>query len=228
MLFPLPLSLILLVSSTIAQPSSGSAVVPSASLPGTPLSSASFASASRSGASSVVNGSSSVVPSSTNSAEFPSLSGYSSCVDQCLDMAIADTGCASVVDVECFCTNTTIFTNGLVQCLAAQCPSSISAAEGLSQQFCNLASPSVSLTFPSASLTSSKPPSTPLSSSSSRPASSTSTPPTMSHTASSTLASTPSASSTTSGALAVYRTPGLDIAVATALALAIFGMALGC
>ncbi|KAJ3491473.1 hypothetical protein NLI96_g724 [Meripilus lineatus] len=98
------------------------------------------------------NASESLTPSLSSSAMFPSLSGYSSCVVQCLSLTVSNAGCHSVVEVQCFCNNTGVFTSGLVDCISQQCPSDLSAAESISQQFCNVASPSVSLSFPTPSL----------------------------------------------------------------------------
>ncbi|KAF8959914.1 hypothetical protein BDZ97DRAFT_1922523 [Flammula alnicola] len=86
--------------------------------------------------------------SQTSSAQFPSLSGVSSCVSNCLATGISRVGCASVVDVNCFCVNTQ-FTPELVDCVLASCPDQVSTTENLAQQFCNIASSSPSLSFPS-------------------------------------------------------------------------------
>ncbi|PBK94157.1 hypothetical protein ARMGADRAFT_1012241 [Armillaria gallica] len=57
----------------------------------------------------------SVSASSTLSAELPSLSGYSICVTNCLQLSIADANCTVVADVNYFCPRTE-FTTGLTDC----------------------------------------------------------------------------------------------------------------
>jgi len=91
--------------------------------------------------------SSSTSASSTSSAEYPSLSGVSSCVTQCFETAIGDSNCTSVTDVNCFCVSGK-FPPDIVSCISVTCPSELSSAEQLSQQFCNIASSHPSLTFP--------------------------------------------------------------------------------
>ncbi|KAA1470470.1 hypothetical protein DENSPDRAFT_836276 [Dentipellis sp. KUC8613] len=136
------------------------------------------------------NGSSSVIPitvspsslsgstTATSSAAFPTLSGYSTCVISCFDNSVANANCTSVTDVNCFCTNAT-FPRGLASCVSSNCPTDLSNAEALADQFCAVASTSTSLSFP--------PPT-----SSSAPSSASSTQPPSS--------SLPSASQTNSGA----------------------------
>lgn len=130
------------------------------------------------------NASSSATP--TSSANFPSLSGYSPCVVQCLGLAVAQVGCDSLVEVQCFCNNATKFTHSLLNCTTTSCPSDTGNAEQVAQLFCNVASPSVSLSFPTSSAT------TPVNGSSTSPpvsSSSSSSAPTTSQTGSSSGAS---------------------------------------
>ncbi|EMD32901.1 hypothetical protein CERSUDRAFT_126421 [Gelatoporia subvermispora B] len=163
MAYQLPRSLLLLAVLTLG----GTFVAAQASLIPPPATSASSSSsvsgssasgsgtlASSSGSGSITasaSGSSSISASPTSTASFPSLSGFSSCVDNCLSLAVSDANCTSVVDVQCFCANTTSFTQGLVSCISPQCISDLPSAEALAQSFCALASPSVSLSFPAPS-----------------------------------------------------------------------------
>ncbi|KAI0060567.1 hypothetical protein BV25DRAFT_945030 [Artomyces pyxidatus] len=122
---------------------------------------------------------------STSAAPFPSLSGYPTCVTDCLTHAVADANCTSITEVNCYCSNKT-FPADLFSCVsAANCTTNISSAESLAQQFCGLASTSLSLSFPSTSA----PPS------SASPSSSTS-PPSSSATSSSAVTPSPSTSNT--------------------------------
>ncbi|KAI0077238.1 hypothetical protein K474DRAFT_1707537 [Panus rudis PR-1116 ss-1] len=185
-----PLSLALAQGQSLTPPPV-SAPEPSGSAASTtsaPSSVSSGVSASSSGSANVSSSA-----SVTSSAEFPSLSGYSPCVANCLGLAISQTGCSSIVDVQCFCNNATRFTRSLVGCISKDCPSDLSNAESLSQQFCNVASPSVSLSFSITSIPSSS------ASSSSNSASATSS----SSSASSSAAPSPSQSGDTSGTFAV-------------------------
>jgi hypothetical protein len=91
--------------------------------------------------------------SSTTSADYPSLSGVSSCVTQCFETAIGDSNCTSVTDVNCFCVSGK-FPPDIVSCISTTCPSELSSAEQLSQQFCNVASSHPTLTFPSPTVSS--------------------------------------------------------------------------
>ncbi|KAK0499359.1 hypothetical protein EDD18DRAFT_849472 [Armillaria luteobubalina] len=84
--------------------------------------------------------------SSTLSAKLPTLSGYSTCVTNCLQLSIADANCTSVADVNCFCPRTE-FTSGLTNCVVPLCPNELPTAETLAQSFCTLASTSTSLSF---------------------------------------------------------------------------------
>ncbi|KAK7691519.1 hypothetical protein QCA50_004918 [Cerrena zonata] len=154
-MFSLPIPLMLLVWPIAQVLAQGSLTPPPVSAPSETSTSASV---SRSGSASVsasaassgsASGNASSSASATSSANFPSLSGYSPCVANCLGMAVSQTGCSSLVEVQCFCTNMTLFTSSIVSCISSGCPTDLNNAEALSQQFCNIASPSVSLSFPS-------------------------------------------------------------------------------
>ncbi|TDL22945.1 hypothetical protein BD410DRAFT_184010 [Rickenella mellea] len=83
---------------------------------------------------------------SASTTSFPSLSTYTPCVTNCLSLAVSDANCTSLTDVACFCINKN-FTTGLVNCISTQCSDQLMSSESLAQQFCNVASPSVSLSF---------------------------------------------------------------------------------
>ncbi|RDB25598.1 hypothetical protein Hypma_006591 [Hypsizygus marmoreus] len=91
---------------------------------------------------------------STSTAQFPSLSGYSPCVSNCLAVGSSSANCTSVVQVDCFCKSKR-YTPAIVKCIANACPAELLTAESLAQKFCDLASHSTSLSFPSTSITSS-------------------------------------------------------------------------
>ncbi|TRM63395.1 hypothetical protein BD626DRAFT_271233 [Schizophyllum amplum] len=111
-------------------------------------------SASRSATSSG-SGSGSLSASSTLSASassFPTLTPYSD-LNNCLLGSIGDAGCASVVDVNCFCTSSSSFTGEYLDCLTSNCSADeLDDAEGLAEEFCALASPSTSLSFSSVTM----------------------------------------------------------------------------
>ncbi|KAF9468061.1 hypothetical protein BDZ94DRAFT_838842 [Collybia nuda] len=86
----------------------------------------------------------------TTTAEFPPLSGYSSCVTGCLAMGSGAANCTSVVDINCFCVSQR-FTKELVSCISAGCPQELTTAESLAQHFCDLTSNKTSLSFPTPS-----------------------------------------------------------------------------
>ncbi|KAI0269462.1 hypothetical protein BGY98DRAFT_307061 [Russula aff. rugulosa BPL654] len=109
----------------------------------------------------------STTPSTTSSAPFPSLSGYSTCVTNCLTDAVAQVNCSSITAVACYCTNQT-FPAALYACVASNCSSNVPSAESLAQRFCAI--DNVTLSFAStAALSSSSPSSSSASSSSSTP-----------------------------------------------------------
>ncbi|KAF6746753.1 hypothetical protein DFP72DRAFT_922168 [Ephemerocybe angulata] len=91
-------------------------------------------------------------PSTTSSAEFPSLSQYPACVSNCLAMAVAAASCQSVVDVNCFCVKP-VFPQALYTCINKDCPTELTSAEDLAQNFCRIASASPTLTFPTSTPT---------------------------------------------------------------------------
>ncbi|KAG5724695.1 hypothetical protein E4T56_gene3751 [Termitomyces sp. T112] len=102
-------------------------------------------SSSTAGSTTTTNGSLSVTP--TSSAQFPSLSGFSDCVTNCLQLAVADTNCTSIIDVNCYC-KTSRFTRSLVNCTESSCQQEVGTAESLAQQFCFIGNASASLSFP--------------------------------------------------------------------------------
>ncbi|CUA66946.1 hypothetical protein RSOLAG22IIIB_02853 [Rhizoctonia solani] len=104
----------------------------------------------------------STTPTTTS---YPSLGSASACVANCLQASVSQSNCSTIIDVNCYCTNER-FRTGLVQCVAASCPSDLSSAENYGQQFCNIVS--VSLTYPPAPSTTA-PSSTPGSSQTSAP-----------------------------------------------------------
>ncbi|EUC57506.1 CFEM domain protein [Rhizoctonia solani AG-3 Rhs1AP] len=89
----------------------------------------------------------SATPTTTS---YPSLGNASPCVANCLQVSISQANCSTIIDVNCYCTSER-FRTGLVQCVAASCPSDLSSAENYGQQFCNIVS--VSLTYPPAPTT---------------------------------------------------------------------------
>ncbi|KAL5638271.1 hypothetical protein ACGC1H_005079 [Rhizoctonia solani] len=89
----------------------------------------------------------SATPTTTS---YPSLGSASPCVANCLQVSISQANCSTIIDVNCYCTSER-FRTGLVQCVAASCPSDLSSAENYGQQFCNIVS--VSLTYPPAPTT---------------------------------------------------------------------------
>ncbi|KDR69865.1 hypothetical protein GALMADRAFT_912712 [Galerina marginata CBS 339.88] len=143
----LPLSLLVLLQFSLSVWSAASLVPPS-TFP--TLSATSSGSSSSSSLSSTSSGSTSLSASSsastTSSAQFPSLSGYLPCVSNCLADAISRVNCSSVIDVNCFCVQPN-FPAELSSCVLANCPTEVGTSENLAQQFCNVASTSVSLTF---------------------------------------------------------------------------------
>ncbi|KAG6862552.1 hypothetical protein C0995_000100 [Termitomyces sp. Mi166 len=98
------------------------------------------------GSTTTTNGSLSVTP--TSSAQFPSLSGFSDCVTNCLQLAVANANCTSVTDVNCYC-KTSRFTKSIVNCTEVSCIQEVGTAESLAQQFCFIGNASTSLSFPS-------------------------------------------------------------------------------
>ncbi|KAF9262536.1 hypothetical protein L218DRAFT_1077760 [Marasmius fiardii PR-910] len=109
-------------------------------------------STTNSSASGSMTSSSSATP--TRSADLPDLSKYSPCVSGALQLAVSDMNCSTVAQPACYCPNST-FPNALIQRIRTQgCPNELSTAEGLVQQFCAVASTSVSFSitsFPSSS-----------------------------------------------------------------------------
>ncbi|KAG8741194.1 hypothetical protein FRC10_003188 [Ceratobasidium sp. 414] len=85
---------------------------------------------------------SSATPTTTT---YPSLGDASPCVVNCLQGSIAQANCITITQVDCYC-NSERFRNSLVQCVASNCPSDLTNAEQLGQQFCNIVS--VNITYP--------------------------------------------------------------------------------
>ncbi|KAI0002250.1 hypothetical protein BJV74DRAFT_794028 [Russula compacta] len=95
----------------------------------------------------------------TSSTPYPSLTGYTTCVTNCLTAAVAQVNCTTITAVACYCTNQT-FPNALLSCVAANCSGSVSSAETLAKQFCALDNTTLSFSStagPSTSLLSSNP-----------------------------------------------------------------------
>ncbi|KAH8110494.1 hypothetical protein DFH11DRAFT_1619986 [Phellopilus nigrolimitatus] len=88
----------------------------------------------------------------TTSTAFPSLSTYSTCVSQCLQLAVSTSNCSSLTEVACYCASS-FFTQTLYTCVSGQCTDQLRSAENLAQEFCNLETPSSSLTFPTSTST---------------------------------------------------------------------------
>ncbi|KAG7441267.1 uncharacterized protein BT62DRAFT_937303 [Guyanagaster necrorhizus] len=152
----IPFSLLCLIAVVQGQSSTASSTTITGSVTGTAITEPTTVSRSSSAMSSgtASSGSASLSVSSTLSAALPSLSGYSTCVTNCLQLAIAYANCTSVADVDCYC-GTTIFPASLTGCISSDCSDQLSTSESLSQQFCNLASPSTSLSFSVTSISSS-------------------------------------------------------------------------
>ncbi|KAJ4464828.1 hypothetical protein J3R30DRAFT_3709865 [Lentinula aciculospora] len=172
-----------------AQSSSTSSSSSSATASSSAVSSASSA------ASTTGSGSGSLSASSTSSAALPSLSGYDTCVVTCFETAIAQANCSSVVPESCYC-NSTDYQSGLISCMQSNCAGELATAEGLTNQFCALASPSTSISFSITSLPSSSSSSSSALSSGSSSASLTSV---SSGTSASSTGSSPSSSNAASG-----------------------------
>jgi len=102
------------------------------------------------GSTSTGNGTGTLASGTTTTTAFPSLSTFSPCVTNCLDVAVGSVNCSSPTDIACYCTSSN-FTQSLFSCVTDQCSSELTSAENLAQEFCNLQSPSVSLSFPSTS-----------------------------------------------------------------------------
>ncbi|KAJ8074388.1 hypothetical protein PM082_015288 [Marasmius tenuissimus] len=85
----------------------------------------------------------------TSSAQLPTLSGYSACVVNATQLAVSDMNCESIAQFECYCTNAS-FSGALIsRMMQSDCQHELSTAEGLAQQFCNIASTSVSFSVTS-------------------------------------------------------------------------------
>ncbi|KAF8483719.1 hypothetical protein DFH94DRAFT_680168 [Russula ochroleuca] len=85
----------------------------------------------------------SMTPTTSSSTAFPSLTGFNTCVTDCLTDAVAQVNCTSITAVACYCTNQT-FPAALYSCVAANCSSSVPPAEALAQRFCAIDSTTLS------------------------------------------------------------------------------------
>ncbi|KAI0692152.1 hypothetical protein BC835DRAFT_84783 [Cytidiella melzeri] len=143
-MFSLPIPLLLLLWPTVA-------VFATSTLQSSPFSSPISASPSASSTSfsgSVTATSSSSAAPSSSTTSFPDLGNYSPCVSNCLDLSISQLGCNSIVDVDCYCHNATRFVHDILTCVTPQCNGDLASAENVTQLFCNIASPNVSLSYP--------------------------------------------------------------------------------
>ncbi|KZP10676.1 hypothetical protein FIBSPDRAFT_1051175 [Athelia psychrophila] len=165
----------------------------------------------------------STAATSTSTAQYPSLSGVPACVTNCLDSAVSTANCSSVVDVNCFCKQGK-FPDAIVSCISVTCPSELASAEQLSQQFCNIASASPSLSFPKASITST---SSTLSGTPSVTSSSKSSSSGSNSTASTSTGGSATSSATQTGAAMTPRREGSGGAVAMAMGVGLLGVAMG-
>ncbi|KAH9006226.1 hypothetical protein EDB86DRAFT_697429 [Lactarius hatsudake] len=94
--------------------------------------------------------------STTSSAPYPTLTGYPSCVTDCLTYAVAQANCTSITAVNCYCPSR-IFPDALYTCVAGNCSTNVPSAENLAQQFCALDSVTVSFASTAAPSSSSSP-----------------------------------------------------------------------
>ncbi|KAJ3886675.1 hypothetical protein GG344DRAFT_81475 [Lentinula edodes] len=140
------------LSPVVAQSSSTSSS--SSSVAGSSSTSNSISSGSITASATISGPGSSLSASSTTSAALPSLSGYDTCVVTCFETAIAQANCSSVVPESCYC-NSSDYQSALISCMQSNCASELATAEGLTNQFCALASTSTSISFSITSLPSS-------------------------------------------------------------------------
>ncbi|KAH8996878.1 hypothetical protein EDB92DRAFT_1842554 [Lactarius akahatsu] len=98
--------------------------------------------------------------STTSSAPYPTLTGYPSCVTDCLTYAVARANCTSITAVNCYCPSR-IFPDALYTCVAGNCSTDVPSAENLAQQFCALDNVTVSFSSTAAPPPSSSSPSSP-------------------------------------------------------------------
>lgn len=119
-----------------------------------------------------------VTGTSTGTADFPTLSGYSDCVTSCFALAVASTNCPSLTAPECYCNSTNVdeFKQNITSCLTDNCPQDLLTGEQLAQRFCYVGPSATSISFPpppsslSSNLSSSMPSSSPSPSPTSTPA----------------------------------------------------------
>ncbi|THU94425.1 hypothetical protein K435DRAFT_162885 [Dendrothele bispora CBS 962.96] len=89
----------------------------------------------------------------STSSGLPNLGGFSECVSTCFLTAVSQANCSNVVPADCYCNNTN-YTTSLLTCIRSGCPTELSTAESLTNQFCAIASTSMSFSitaFPSSS-----------------------------------------------------------------------------
>ncbi|KAH9012190.1 hypothetical protein EDB84DRAFT_1569301 [Lactarius hengduanensis] len=96
--------------------------------------------------------------STTSSAPYPTLTGYPSCVTDCLTYAVAQANCTSITAVNCYCPSR-VFPDALYTCVAGNCSTDVPSAENLAQQFCAL--DNVTVSFSSTAAPSPSSPSSP-------------------------------------------------------------------
>ncbi|KAF5360605.1 hypothetical protein D9756_005156 [Leucocoprinus leucothites] len=152
------ITLLSLASNVLAQSAIPPSTFPDASSTPTPSASSSgsgqvtltvttsSASGSASGSGSI-SASGSASTNATSTTQFPPLNTVSPCVSNCLATSISTVGCASVVDVNCFC-SIDRFPLTYMNCLIGSCPNdSLTSAESLANQFCQLSNATTSLSF---------------------------------------------------------------------------------
>jgi len=92
----------------------------------------------------------SVTGTSTGTADFPTLSGYSDCVTNCFAVAVASVNCPSLTAHECYCNSTNVegFKQSTISCLTSGCPQELLTGEQLAQRFCIVEPSATSISFP--------------------------------------------------------------------------------
>ncbi|KAF9783842.1 hypothetical protein BJ322DRAFT_881712 [Thelephora terrestris] len=91
-----------------------------------------------------------VTGTSTGTADFPTLSGYSDCVTNCFALAVASTDCSSLTAPQCYCNSTNVegFKQNIISCLTDNCPQELLTGEQLAQRFCYVGPSATSISFP--------------------------------------------------------------------------------
>jgi len=96
----------------------------------------------------------STLPTNTNTADFPSLTGVPQCGLECFSIAVEDAGCDGILQTECYCLDSGSrqrFLTRLVQCNSVDCPDQLQASENIAAAYCKVAN--VALTFPAPTTT---------------------------------------------------------------------------